>query len=247
MEFNIELKNKIIDDETLRWVEIYKITNKINQKVYIGQAISHRRNNNKYYPKGMMGRFKEHIKESKPKQKYHCNALNNAIKTYGSENFMVELLQICKIEDANKIETNEIHNHNSLVPNGYNINTSCNSLLPSNELREKISVGNINYHYEKHLKKFEGFVFNVDENDFHKYITPRTKYNTQIGWYLRVNKKVIEFKSTISSLNETKERAFEFLKLLKEESNKRQRVQIAGSSLEPLLPLDCGNACEDLV
>jgi hypothetical protein len=246
MEFKLELKNKIIDDETLRWVEIYKITNKINQKVYIGQAISHRKSYNKYYPKGMTGRFKEHMKESKQYQKYHCNALNNAIKSYGSESFIVELLHICNIEDANKIETNEIQNHNSLVPNGYNINTSCNSLLPSNELREKISVGNINYHYQKHLKKFENIVFDVDESDFYKYITPRNKNNTQIGWNLRLNKKIIEFKSTIDSLDETKNRAFEFLKLLKEKSNIYGNVaKLTGKSLEPSLPLACGNACEE--
>uniref|UniRef100_A0A6C0KG08 GIY-YIG domain-containing protein n=1 Tax=viral metagenome TaxID=1070528 RepID=A0A6C0KG08_9ZZZZ len=247
MEFNIELRNKIIDDETLRWVEIYKITNKINQKVYIGQAISHRRSNNKYYPKGMMGRFKEHMKESNQKQKYHCNALNNAIQSYGSENFNVELLKLCSIEDANKIETYEIQNHNSLVPNGYNINTSCNSLLPSNELREKISIGNINYHYQKHLAKFENILFDVDESEFDKYITPRNKYNTQIGWNLRINKKVIEFKSTIHSLDETKKRAFEFLKLLKEKSNIGNVAKLTGKSLEPSLPLTSGNACEELV
>jgi hypothetical protein len=47
MNFNLELKNKIIENETQRWVEIYKITNSINQKVYIGQAVSHIRKHNK--------------------------------------------------------------------------------------------------------------------------------------------------------------------------------------------------------
>ena len=75
MQFNLELKNKTIVDENLRWVEIYRITNKINKKVYIGQAISHRKNNNKYTPKGMEGRFKQHIKESKLYQKYKDRGL----------------------------------------------------------------------------------------------------------------------------------------------------------------------------
>ena len=48
MNFNFELKNKIITDEKLRWVEIYKIVNTINQKVYIGQAISHIRKNDNF-------------------------------------------------------------------------------------------------------------------------------------------------------------------------------------------------------
>ena len=61
MEFKLELKNQIIDDETLRWVEIYKITNTITQKVYIGQAISHMRHHNKLVPHGTNGRLKTHI------------------------------------------------------------------------------------------------------------------------------------------------------------------------------------------
>lgn len=39
MEYNLDLKNTIIDDEPLRWCEIYKITNQINKKIYIGQAV----------------------------------------------------------------------------------------------------------------------------------------------------------------------------------------------------------------
>ena len=229
MEFNLDLKNKIITDENLRWVEIYKITNITNQKVYIGQAISHRKNNNVYTPKGLEGRFKEHIKETKPKQKYHCNALNNAIKTYGFENFNVTLIKICSVSDSNRIETDEIKKHNSLVPNGYNINTSCNSLLPSNDMRKKISDGNINTHFKKHIKIFEGFVFNDDENNFHSYITPLSKNNKHIGWYLKLNKKIIEFKSIIYDIDYTKIRAFEFLKLLKEESNNSNASKLSGS------------------
>jgi len=246
MEFNIYLKNKTIEDEKLRWVEIYKITNILNNKIYIGQAISHRKDGNKYCPRGTEGRFKEHIKESTRIQKYHCNALNNAIRTYGTNNFIVEHLYNCKIEEANEMETYEIKKHNSLVPNGYNINTSCNSLLPSEEMREKISTGNINTHLINHLKKFNDYNFDKNEDEFYNYITPRTKNNKQIGWYVRLNKKVIEFVSLIDSIDNTKKRAFEFLKLLKEECIKRQRAQTAGSSLEPLLPLTPGNICEEL-
>ena len=237
MEFNLCLKNKILEDEKLRWVEIYKITNVINNKVYIGQAISHRKNGKKYFPRGTEGRFKEHIRESTRKQKYHCNALNNAIRTHGFHNFIVEHLYNCKIEEANEMETFEIKQHNSLVPNGYNINTSCNSLLPSEEMREKISTGNINAHLTKHLKKFDNYIFDTNEEDFNKYITPRTKSNKQIGWYIRLNKKVIEFVSYIESIDETKKRALEFLKLLKKESKNGNMTKLSGSSLEPSLPL----------
>lgn len=219
MQFNFDLMHKKIDDGNLRWVEIYRITNKVTDKVYIGQAVSHRKTYNKYAPSGTMGRFKEHIKESKPKQKYHCNALNNAIRTHGSSNFIVEVLHYCKLEDSNRMETNEISTHNSLVPNGYNINTSCNSLLPSKEMRDKISVGNINTHFEKHLSKFEGFVFEEDETSFHKYITPCTNHGKQVGWYLRLNNKTVVFKSSIQDSDSVKQRAYNFLKILKERHN----------------------------
>jgi hypothetical protein len=246
MSFDLSLKNKTIYDEKLRWVEIYKITNNVNQKVYIGQSVSHRKNGKRYTPKGMEGRFKEHLNELNVNHKYHCNALNNAIRTYGSLNFTLSLIRICSLEDANVIETDEIKKNNSLVPNGYNINTSCNNLMPSKTLIEKISKGNVNNHLKRHLLKFKDYVFNDDEENFYKYITPRNKHNVQIGWYLRLNKIVIEFISYCEDIDNTKKRAFDFLKMLKKESCELQRRQIAGSSLEPLLPLTFGNNCEEL-
>jgi len=246
----MNIKNKSIVDGTLRWVEIYKIKNKINQKSYIGQAVSHRYNINKYYPHGMEKRFKQHICEANPKTvtKYHCNALNNAIRKYGVENFDLELIRICNMEEANCIETEEIIKNNSLVPYGYNITTSCNSHAPSIEFKKKISLGNISYHENKHLLKFGDIMsdINIDEKNIDKYITPRTKSNKQIGWYVRINNRVIEFKSTMQTLEETKKRAFNFIKLLKEESIKWQRDQIDGKSLKHSLPLISGNFCEEL-
>ncbi len=235
MEFNLDLKNKIIDDESLRWVEIYKITNVITNKCYIGQVVSHTKCNNKYYPKGIAGRFKEHMKEAIPRQKYHCNALNNAVRTHGKDNFKVELICYTSVADANRVETDEIRKHNSLVPNGYNINTSCNSFLPCYEFREKVSVGNINTHLKRHLKKFENYREIINEFDFDKYITPRNKNGQQIGWYLRLNKIIIEFKSTIEPMEKIKERAIEFLKLLNEKNKltTSNTAKLRETTLEP--------------
>uniref|UniRef100_A0A6C0JDW1 GIY-YIG domain-containing protein n=1 Tax=viral metagenome TaxID=1070528 RepID=A0A6C0JDW1_9ZZZZ len=251
-ELRIDLKDKIITDGNLRYCEIYKLTNTINQKVYIGQVVSHRMDSNIFRPKGMKERFKQHVNEAFPKTvtTYHCNALNNAIRKYGKEMFTLELLRNCKMEDANRIETEEIFNHNSLIPNGYNITTSCNSIQkPSDEFREKISKGNLATHEEKRIQKYKdiiynnGFKFDVDESKFCDYITPRTKYGTQIGWYVRLNKTVIEFKSTINSIDETKQRAIEFLKKIKELSLAKHLD--AGIPLEPSLPLQLGNILEE--
>jgi hypothetical protein len=250
MVIRTELKNQIITDENFRYCEIYKITNISNQKVYIGQAVSHRHSRYRYYPSGMEKRFREHIREANNshimKLKYHSNALNNALLKYGFENFTLQLICNCKIEDSNRIETEEIIKHNSLIPYGYNINVSSSITLPSLQLRQKISEGNLDYHLKRHILKFEGFHFDEDESNFDKYITARTKHNKQIGWYVRLNRKIIEFVSSVDSLEKTKERAFDFLKKLRTESIIRQRDQIAGNPLEPSLPLTCGNACEDL-
>ena len=51
--------------------EIYKITNLITNKMYIGQTRSHYLNNGKYRPFGHIGRFKSHISESKYIDKHY--------------------------------------------------------------------------------------------------------------------------------------------------------------------------------
>ncbi len=57
-------KFTILDDEKLRYCEIYKITCTVNDKHYIGQAVSHILNHKRYRPYGMEGRFKCHISEA---------------------------------------------------------------------------------------------------------------------------------------------------------------------------------------
>lgn len=213
-----DLKNKILteNEKHLRWVEIYKITNLINNKMYIGQSISHcHKGNGRYYPKGMHMRFKEHIRESNFKYKYHCNALNNAFKTYGVDNFKVELIQTCSIEEANAIESGEIIKHNTLVPNGYNITLNCKNVLPSMVIREKISIGNQKNHLDRHLAKYKDVNFQDDKSNYDKYITPRHCNNVQIGWYLRINKIATEFKSSTYDMQSVKNRIYEFLDILK--------------------------------
>lgn len=84
---------------------IYKITNLINGKIYVGQT-----------KLDINLRFRQHFKPSSG-----CTILVSAIKKYGKENFSVELLEEIEKVDLNSKEKYWINKLNSLTPNGYNI------------------------------------------------------------------------------------------------------------------------------
>jgi group I intron endonuclease len=83
---------------------IYKITNIINNKSYIGLT--------KRNPKE---RWWEHSKPSRNK----VSALTNAINKYGKENFKFEV--IYETENPNLMERYFIRLNNTISPNGYNL------------------------------------------------------------------------------------------------------------------------------
>lgn len=139
MPIRVDLKNQIIDNNELRYCEIYKILNIVNNKIYIGQSVSHILNHKRFRPYGMEGRFKCHISEAFSNKKNQSFYLNSSIKKYGPSAFSLELLHNCSIEDADEIETEEILKNNSLFPNGYNLNTGGRSFRPTNESRKRVS------------------------------------------------------------------------------------------------------------
>ena len=79
---------------------VYKITNKINDKVYIGQDTKNRLS---YFGSGIL--------------------LKKAIKKYGRENFEKKILQTCSsLEELNKAEIfHQNSNPDCFCPIGYNI------------------------------------------------------------------------------------------------------------------------------
>jgi group I intron endonuclease len=102
--------------------EIYKITNLLTNKMYIGQTRSHYLNRGKYRPFRYTGRFKSHISESKSMYKYNaCRYLNSAFNKYGVENFNCELILTCEIDELDYYETKYISELNTRYPNGYNL------------------------------------------------------------------------------------------------------------------------------
>jgi group I intron endonuclease len=101
---------------------IYIITNTTTNKVYIGQAVSHRKNRGKYRFFGYEGRFRDHLSEALCNtKKKQCSYLNNAIRHYGKDAFMVALLEECDISQMDDRERHYIQQYNSVYPTGYNL------------------------------------------------------------------------------------------------------------------------------
>jgi group I intron endonuclease len=90
---------------------IYKITNNITHKCYIGET---KKSNPEL-------RWNEHRR--KIEKNIGCPALQDAVKKYGIEHFKFEILIICFDEDRYIFEKEYIKKYNSISPNGYNLTT----------------------------------------------------------------------------------------------------------------------------
>lgn len=87
---------------------LYRITNKINGKIYIGQTVQ---------PEKRWTQHKTNAASDSPKM-----IISYAIKKYGNDAFDFEVIAGCRTwEDANDIETLLVAQYGSLVPNGYNV------------------------------------------------------------------------------------------------------------------------------
>jgi group I intron endonuclease len=207
------LSKIILDEPTNRYCEIYKIVNLSNNKIYVGQAVSHILNHKKYRPYGHEGRFRCHISEAFSTKKNQSHYLNNAIRKYGVEDFVVELIECCEIKDADERETHYIKEFNSLYPNGYNLKNGGKVFTHSNESKKRVSNGVLNYYKDKKFNKFKD-IKHIDD-DIDKYIKPLNKYNEQYGWYVYINKCKADFGGIHISLDESKNSAIEFIQELK--------------------------------
>lgn len=101
--------------------KIYKITNLVTGKSYIGQTRSHRLNHGKYRPFGHLGRFRDHLHEANSNKKNQCRYLNSSLLKHGVDNFKCELILTCEIQDLDSYEIQYISQYNTKFPNGYNL------------------------------------------------------------------------------------------------------------------------------
>jgi hypothetical protein len=117
------MDNLLNKDESHKIIgEIYKITNLITNKMYIGQTRSHYLNKGKYRPFGHIGRFKKHLNEaSRININCSCRYLNSTINKYDAVNFKCELITTCNIDELDYYEKKYISELNTKYPNGYNL------------------------------------------------------------------------------------------------------------------------------
>lgn len=90
-------------------MECYLITNKVNDKKYVGIT-----------SKDKESRFKKHVKDACSKK--HNMAIHKAIRKYGADNFELSVLDTAETwEDLCDLEKHCIIQYNSKTPNGYNL------------------------------------------------------------------------------------------------------------------------------
>lgn len=108
-------------------IGIYKITNKINEKSYVGQSVNIER------------RWRQH------KQKNSKSLIGLKIQEYGEENFIFEVLEETDLQSLDKREKYYIEKFNTIVPNGYNITDETASIKSTFVYYSKDDLINIKF------------------------------------------------------------------------------------------------------
>jgi len=216
---HLELSKIIIDDPKERYCEIYKITNLTTGKVYVGQAVSHILNHKRYRPYGHEGRFRCHISEAFSTKKNQSHYLNNSIRKYGVNDFIVELIECCKTNEADDREIHYIKEFDSLFPNGYNLKNGGLVFTHTDESKKRVSNGVIRYFIDKKYERFKDIKKEDIDKDIEQYIKPLKRNNEQYGWYVYIKKVKADFGGVHIPLEESKKSAIEFINTLKNNLN----------------------------
>ena len=265
--------------------EVYKITNTVTNKCYIGQTRTHRLNHGKYRPFGYLGRLRDHISEANSNKKNQSRYLNSSILKYGKDKFVCEKLVTCTLEELDMYESYYITELNTKFPYGYNLTNGGQKkgylkgekivldetkLTPrptakenvnlkrsddtkkliserliqakaSDEERSKLMINSQKQHLSKKLEKYKNVSIDIDNID--NYISVINDYTSK-SQYIRVTieKNRIDFVGKFETIEQTKERAKNFLKELYNGNVTKLRETLPESSL----PLTTGNVCDDL-
>lgn len=163
----------MIAKENYKMFYIYKITNKINNKIYIGLTTT-----------SIARRWHQHCYKAQNDE--HPTVIDQAIRKYGKENFIVEKVDETDDRDTlNQLEIKYIAEYNSLAPIGYNISTGGGQPAPqmyseaSNlKRREKMlqhwENGFVGFRGQHHSDEAKKLISDHNANKGDKYIiTPK--------------------------------------------------------------------------
>lgn len=162
---------------------IYKIQNKINGKIYIGQSVD------------VYRRLKKHIWNI---EKENNSALCRAFKKYGIENFTYEVIEECEVDTLDEREIYYIKLYNSYVgfkdSNGYNLNLGGGSnrgWIPSEENKKRFKE--VNLRGQSHFARktiCDGIIFDCAKDCAEYFNIPYTSIK---DWLSRKNKMPYEW------------------------------------------------------
>ena len=114
-----------------KYGRIYIIKNTINNKVYIGQT-----------KVSLKLRFQSHLSSARNGKDY---IIGKAIRKYGEENFYIELLEECTIEELNEREKYWISYFNATNNKfGYNMSIGGNVIRTTKELNKNLVISMFN-------------------------------------------------------------------------------------------------------
>lgn len=164
---------------------IYKITNLINNKVYIGQTIQ-----------TIEKRFIQHKSHARTGNNNH--KLANALRKYGEDNFIVENIEDCEQELLDEREKYWINFYNS-IKEGYNTiegGQTNKSFYQIENIDEAIE-----YYYQCHNQQETCKKFNISDYKFRQYLiannlpTDKTNY----GKHTQIKVKIVELDKEFDS------------------------------------------------
>jgi len=165
-------------------IGIYKFQNKINSCIYIGQSLDIER------------RYKDHINRAKNNFKSNSeydSPLHRAIRKYGIENFIFEIIEECSKEQLNEREQYWIAFYNS-YNNGYNCTTGGNNAEHSKKfdddfitIIQQLLIENQMTYEEIHKK------YNISMGRISEINTGKVGYNNKFNYPLRTLKKIEKY------------------------------------------------------
>lgn len=164
-------------------IGIYKITNVINGKVYIGQSSNVER------------RFSQH-KSPYEQERFSEKPLYRAFKKYGIENFTFEILEECEISQLNEKEKFWIKENKSLIhQKGYNITCGGDGVSEENHPKHKLTKEDVidirtRYNNKERCKDVEAlYKEKIGHSGFSKIWKGETWKNIMPEVYNEENKK----------------------------------------------------------